>query len=37
MREDYALFSICAHAILPQVPRRVGHKIPLSIFVGPNA
>ena len=36
-REDHALFGIRAHAILPQVPRSVGHKIPLQSFTGPDA
>ena len=36
-REDHALFQVRAHAILPQVPRRVGHKISLQGFAGPYA
>ena len=31
-REDHALFVIRAHAILSQIPRRVGNKIPLQGF-----
>lgn len=36
-REDHALFVIRAHAILSQVPRRVGNKIPLQGFAGFDA
>jgi hypothetical protein len=36
-REDHVLFHIRAHAILPQVLRRVGHKISLQGFAGSDA
>ena len=36
-REDHALFISCAHAILPQISRRVGHKISLQGFAGSDA
>ena len=36
-RRDYhALLVIRAHAILPQVPRRMGHEIPLQGIAGPH-
>jgi hypothetical protein len=31
------LFISCAHAILPQISRRVGHKISLQGFAGSKA
>ena len=36
-REDHALFEIRSHAILPQVSRRVGHKISLKGFARADA
>jgi len=35
--EDHALFISYAHAILPQISRRVGHKISLQGFAGSDA
>ena len=36
-KEDHALFISCAHAILPQISRRVGHKISLRGLAGSDA
>ena len=36
-REDHALFQIRSHAILPQVPRRLGYEMSLQGFAWYNA